>query len=69
MRFLATQREYFSFVGRAIHSLTSPRDIASAVRKAESLRSRLQGWPPINSGQDTSQGLGQVMADEMGFID
>ncbi|KAL2001724.1 hypothetical protein VTN02DRAFT_1336 [Thermoascus thermophilus] len=45
-------------------------NLASAVGKAESLRSRLHGWPPVNSGiQSSKRGLAAVMDDEMGFID
>ncbi|KAL1966751.1 hypothetical protein VTN77DRAFT_3948 [Rasamsonia byssochlamydoides] len=45
-------------------------DIASSVKKAESLRNRLHGWPPVNSGEvKYKRGLAGVMADEMGFID
>lgn len=45
--------------------------LAAAIVEAETLRKRLHGWPPVNSGAAPVGGGGiqAVMDEEMGFLD
>ena len=46
------------------------RNIAASIPEVEKLRKRMKQWPPINSGVEKyPQGLGGVMAEEMGWVD
>ena len=48
----------------------STSDLPAAVSASEELRSRMHGWPPINSGEEKhKRGLAGVMEDELGFVD
>lgn len=53
-----------------MHSIDYFRNLAAAILEIESLRKRMKQWPPINSGEDKyPNGLGGVMAEEMGWVD
>ncbi|KAF7593079.1 N-acetylglucosaminyldiphosphodolichol N-acetylglucosaminyltransferase catalytic subunit alg13 [Aspergillus hancockii] len=46
------------------------QDVSAAVGRAETLRSRMLAWPPVNgASQKQHRTLEQVMSDEMGFLD
>ena len=50
--------------------LTRRSDLADSIAEVERLRRRMRQWPPINSGEEKyPQGLGSVMAEEMGWVD
>lgn len=44
------------------------RNLPNVLRHVESLRQRIQDWPPRNAGGD-GRGLVGIMDDEMGFVD
>lgn len=43
-------------------------DLSNVLHQVESLRQRIQEWPPRNAGGD-GRGLVGIMDDEMGFVD
>ena len=44
------------------------RNLSNVLHHVESLRQRIQDWPPRNAGGD-GRGLVGIMDDEMGFVD
>lgn len=50
--------------------LITPSNLAASIPEIETLRKKMKQWPPINSGNDRyPNGLGSVIAEEMGWVD
>ncbi|CAL5874492.1 uncharacterized protein PFLUO_LOCUS8788 [Penicillium psychrofluorescens] len=48
---------------------TAPEELCPAVRKAEDLRLRRPGWPPVENGRGPRPYIRESLNDELGFLD